>query len=226
MISLSPLHGTFIDDGEFEIFFGNKEFSAIVESSQDPSLCLLHQVHGAECVEAISNQKPSADAHWTSDPKKQLLIKSADCLPIIVTSSQRRQIWAIHAGWRGVENKITTCALGSFAGDTSMKVYIGPHIQQDSFAVDHDVAVRILRAHELDLRKASALGILIERENKFYIDLVALVFGELENLQIQSSNVSVSPVDTKTNSSYYSFRRGDHGVRNYSLVRFKTSSAY
>ncbi len=220
MIPLSPLHGTYIDDGEFEIFFGNKEFSAIVESSKDPSLCLLHQVHGAECVEAITQQKSSADGHWTADPQKQLLIKSADCLPIIVTSSSRKQIWAIHAGWRGVEQKITTHALHSSAPDPSMKVYIGPHIQQNSFAVDHDVAVRILSAHDLDLNKASALGILIERENKYYIDLVALVFRELENLQIQSSHVSVSPVDTKTNSSYYSFRRGDTGVRNYSLVRF------
>ncbi len=222
MIPLSPLHGTYIDDGEFEIFFGNKEFSAIVESSKDSSLCLLHQVHGAECVEAITQQKPSADAQWTTDSQKQLLIKSADCLPIIVTSSSRKQIWAIHAGWRGVEQKITTHALKPFALDTSLKVYIGPHIQQDSFAVDHDVAVRILSAHDLDLDKASALGILIERENKYYIDLVALVFGELENLQIQSSHVSVSPVDTKTNPNYFSFRRGDTGVRNYSLVRFKS----
>jgi polyphenol oxidase len=220
MMPLSPLHGTLISDGEFEIFFGNKEFSPLAEASQDPSLCVLHQVHGAECVEADTLKKTSADAHWTKDTKKQLLIKTADCLPIIVTSSKRRQIWAIHAGWRGVEQKITTQALHSSAPDTSMKVYIGPHIQQDSFAVDHDIAVRILSAHSLDLNKASALGIVFERENKFYIDLVALVFRELENLQIQSSHVSVSPVDTKTNPHYYSYRRGETGVRNYSLVRF------
>ena len=221
MIALSSLQGTYIDDGEFEVFFGNKDFSAVVESSEDPSLCLLHQVHGAACVEAVTLQKPSADAHWTSDPQKQLLIKSADCLPIIVTSSQRQQIWAIHAGWRGVEQKITTHALKTLAPDTTMKVYIGPHIQQDSFAVDHDVAVRILAAHDLDIPKASAQGILIERANKFYIDLTALVLRELESLQIQSSHVSISPVDTKTNAHYYSYRRGDTGVRNYSLVRFK-----
>ncbi len=222
MIPLSPLQGTHIDDGEFEIFFGNKEFSNLVESSTDSSLCLLHQVHGATSIEAVTQQKPSADAHWTVDTQKQLLIKTADCLPIIVTSSQCQQIWAIHAGWRGVEQKITTQALQSFTPDPSMKVYIGPHIQQDSFAVDHDVAVRILSPHELDLNKASALGIIFERENKYYIDLVALVFRELENLQIQSSHVSVSPIDTKTDRTYFSFRYGDTGVRNYSLVRFKS----
>jgi YfiH family protein len=220
-MTLSSLHGTYIDDGEFEVFFGNKEFSKLIEASEDPSLCLLHQVHGANCIEAITQKKPSADAHWTVDTKKQLLIKTADCLPILVTSSQRQQIWAIHAGWRGVELKITTQALQSFTPDPSMKVYIGPHIQQDSFAVDHDVAVRILSAHELDLNKANGLGLIYERENKYYIDLVALVFRELENLQIQSSQVSVSPIDTKTDRNYFSFRCGDTGVRNYSLVRFK-----
>jgi polyphenol oxidase len=222
VISLSSLHGTYIDDREFEVFFGNKDFSNLVEASTDSSLCLLHQVHGADCVEATTQQQLSADAHWTSDPQKQLLIKSADCLPIIVTSSLRKQIWAIHAGWRGVEQKITTQALRSFTPDPSMKVYIGPHIQQDSFAVDHDVAVRILSAHELDLNKANGLGLIYERENKYYIDLVALVFRELEYLQIQSSQVSVSPIDTKTDRNYFSFRRGDTGVRNYSLVRFKS----
>lgn len=222
MIALSPLQGTLIDDGHFEVFFGNKDFSKVVEISEDPSLCLLHQVHGAACVEAVSLQKPPADAHWTTDTSKQLLIKTADCLPILVTSSRHQKIWAIHAGWRGVEQKITTHALLSYAADTTMKVYIGPHIQQDSFAVDHDVAVKILFAHDLDLSKASALGIVFERENKFYIDLVALVFRELESLQVEAANVSVSPIDTKTNPNYYSFRRGDTGVRNYSLVRFKS----
>jgi copper oxidase (laccase) domain-containing protein len=87
--------------------------------------------------------------------------------------------------------------------------------------VDHDVAVRILAAHNLDIPKASAHGILIERSNKFYIDLTSLVLRELENLQIQSSHVSISSIDTKTNANYYSYRRGDTGVRNYSLVRFQ-----
>ena len=222
MMTLSPLQGTLIEDDRFEVFFGNKDFSQLVENSKDPSLCILHQVHGADCVEAVSSQKPLADAHWTADTSKQLLIKTADCLPILVTSTKHQKIWAIHAGWRGVEQKITTHTLHSFAADKTMKVYIGPHIQHDSFAVDHDVAVKILFAHDLDLSKASALGIVFERENKFYIDLVALVFRELESLQVESANVSVSPIDTKTNPHYYSFRCGDTGVRNYSLVRFKS----
>lgn len=223
MILLSEKTGILIQDNHFEIYFGNKNFSQIIEASQDPSLCFLHQVHGDKCVEATQKEKPQADAHWTKDKTKSLLIKTADCLPILVTSIQENWITAIHAGWRGVEQKITTASLKPLVkkDDRTIKVYIGPHIQKKSFEVDKDIAERILLAHNIPLKMALSTSLCTQKESKYFINLSALVIQELHHLGIHQAQVHVSDIDTKTNPDHYSYRRGDTGVRNYSLVRFR-----
>lgn len=223
MISLSEKIGTLIQDEKFEIYFGNKLFSPVVESSKDASLCFLHQVHGNKCVTATHTEKPDADAQWTDDKNKTLLIKTADCLPILVTSQEQGWILAIHAGWRGVEQKITTQSLKPLLkqADKTIKVYIGPHIQKTSFEVDKDIAERILSAHQKDLNSSIKSGLCLQKENKYFINLSSLVIEELNHFKINSQQINVSPIDTKTDLNYYSYRRGDTGVRNYSLLRFR-----
>ena len=72
-----------------------------------------------------------------------LVIKSADCLPVIVYDSVNKRIAAVHSGWKGTANSIVKEAitkmlsLGSKAAD--LKVYVGPHIQKTSFEVMDDV---------------------------------------------------------------------------------------
>ncbi len=223
MISLTDKTGTLIQDENFQIYFGNKHFSEVVEASQDPSLCGLHQVHGAKCIEATQSQKPDADAHWTKDKTKTLLIKTADCLPILATSKQEEWTIAIHAGWRGVDQKITTLSLKPLVkpSDKTIKVYIGPHIQQQSFEVDKDIAERILSAHNINLQTALGTGLCFQKGFKYFLKLSDLVTQELTHLGIEKNQITVTDIDTKTNQDYYSYRNGDTGFRNYSLVRFR-----
>ena len=72
-----------------------------------------------------------------------LVIKSADCLPVIVYDCVNKHIAAVHSGWKGTANSIVKEAiqkmmvLGSRAKD--LKIYVGPHIQKNSFEVMDDV---------------------------------------------------------------------------------------
>jgi YfiH family protein len=221
MLELTPHKGILLEDETFQIFFGNRHFSPTIEQSPSNNLCLLKQVHGRDCVEATNKSILTADAHWTKNPQLSLLIKTADCLPIMVTSSKEKWALAIHAGWRGVEQKIVSHALAPLLNkkDTSAKAYIGPHIQSQSFEVDIDVAKKILSAHALSFEKAEKIG--HKKENKHYIDLAALVTKELTELGLHQENIWQSPVDTKTDTNFHSFRRGEKDVRNFNLVRFK-----
>ncbi|MBY0385335.1 polyphenol oxidase family protein [bacterium] len=220
----NPSDGISIEESGFYIFFGNKSFSQKIETSLPENFCLLNQVHRKECVEADANQKLTADAHWTRDFKKTLVIKTADCLPVMITNSKEKWMLAIHAGWRGVEQKIVSHSIANFKKllGTDVRVYIGPHIQQQSFEVDLDVAQRILTAHNLDFSSAGKLC--VQKDKKFFINLSELVTRELEAFGLSRSHIWTSDIDTKTNSDYYSFRRGDTGVRNYSLVEFGSIS--
>lgn len=213
-----------IKENGFQIFFGNKDFSKKIEASMPENFCLLNQVHGKDCVEADNTQKLTADAHWTRDFNKTLVIKTADCLPVFITNSKDKWMLGIHAGWRGVEQKIVSHSLANFKNSlgADVRVYIGPHIQQQSFEVDQDVAQRILAAHYLDFSNAGKLC--VQKDKKFFINLSALVIRELEAFGLSRSQISISDIDTKAHPDFYSFRRGNKNVRNYSLVGFGSTN--
>lgn len=71
------------------------------------------QVHGDTMLEmsagpepaALADQRsdalPEADGMATSTPGLALLIKTADCQPILLAHRSGRHVAAIHAGWRG-----------------------------------------------------------------------------------------------------------------------------
>lgn len=67
----------------------------------------LQQVHGDLCVEAEFPSDPDlppaieADGHYTDKTGLGLAIKTADCQPILLTSTTGSAIAALHAGWRG-----------------------------------------------------------------------------------------------------------------------------
>jgi len=203
---------------QYDVHFFGKDMALESLEKSFTHLCFIKQVHGTHLVEADFNTQ-TADAHWTQNKKKSLVIQTADCLPVMAYLPDQRMTLAIHAGWRGVQQKIITHSL------TQLKIkkfdpihlFIGPHIQQKSFEVDKDVANEILTAHGEGLDSSFCQ----ESDNKYYINLSALVVREVEALKLQLDVLTVSSVDTKTSSSYYSYRDGDRGGRNYSVISMK-----
>ena len=67
----------------------------------------LHQVHGVRTLFEPEAQNPlqtpseQADGMATFRPGLALMIKTADCQPILVAHASGRFVMAIHAGWRG-----------------------------------------------------------------------------------------------------------------------------
>ena len=203
---------------QYDIHFFGKDLSRADLEKSFTNLCFLKQVHGSEIVKADFNE-PIADGHWTENKKKSLVIQTADCLPVMIYLPKQRLSLAIHAGWRGVEQKIVSKSLSQLPVDKfdPIHLYIGPHIQQKSFETDKDVAVSLLKAHNVSLESLFCT----EQDNKFYIDLAALVVREVEMLKLQIDVLNVTKIDTKTNDHYYSYRAGDRGGRNYSVISLK-----
>ena len=80
------------------------------------------------------------DGFVTDIPGTALMIKTADCTPILFSDIQNRVIGAVHAGWRGTVSKIAEecvermCELG--AKRSSIRAAIGPCIHQCCYEVD------------------------------------------------------------------------------------------
>lgn len=120
----------------------------------------LQQVHGTEVVDADHCVRDSqgladvqADALITARREHVLAILTADCLPVVLGSSDGRVIGVAHAGWRGLAAGIlenTLIALkkkhdtqqdvqNDTQQDVQWRAWIGPGVGQASFEVGDEV---------------------------------------------------------------------------------------
>lgn len=146
-----------------------------------------------------------------------LVIKSADCLPVIVYDCVNKRIAAVHSGWKGTANSIVKEAiqkmmgLGSRAKD--LKIYVGPHIQKNSFEVMDDVK-------DVFEKNFSYEDIIFKKnETHYLIDLGQVVKCDAMSLGVKEENIYISSVDTVTDQRFHSYRRDkkDYGLM-YTLV--------
>lgn len=146
-----------------------------------------------------------------------LVIKSADCLPVIVYDSVNARIAAVHSGWKGTANSIVKEAitkmvsLGSKASE--LKIYVGPHIQKTSFEVMDDVK-------NVFEKNFSYKGIIEKKDETHYlIDLGKVVKLDAISMGAKEENIYLSSLDTVTDERFHSYRRDkkDYGLM-YTLV--------
>ncbi|MGI9201363.1 MAG: peptidoglycan editing factor PgeF [Woeseiaceae bacterium] len=103
----------------------------------------LTQVHGSQVVKLGSDDfvaKPEADAVIGDQVGDLCVIRTADCLPILLCASDGSEIAAIHAGWRGLAAGVIDATLARLASRPSeLLAWIGPAIAQPSFEVGAEV---------------------------------------------------------------------------------------
>jgi YfiH family protein len=104
-----------------------------------------HQVHEATVWEAPEKpvkwaDAPCADAIITDQAGRLLCIRTADCVPILLATTDGRRVAAVHAGWRGLVAGVIEAAVGRFAQPPAAA--IGPCISAAHFEVGDEVASR------------------------------------------------------------------------------------
>lgn len=92
----------------------------------------LNQVHSNKVISEVEYKDSiDADGLYTSEKGVVLAIMTADCLPVIFFDNDKKQIAAIHCGWRGllsgiIENTITKLSVKLENISVWMGVAIGP----------------------------------------------------------------------------------------------------
>lgn len=116
-------------------------------------LVQVHQVHEDRVLivrpglRAHAEGTTRADAIVTDDPARLLAVRTADCVPILMSSGDGRVVAAVHAGWRGVVSGVSLRAIDAMRGlgATSIVGAIGPCIGKDCFEVGEEVAAEFAR---------------------------------------------------------------------------------
>ena len=147
------------------------------------SIADLWQVHSADVVVVDSplgedGRSPKADALVTDRPDVTLLLRFADCVPILLFDPVRRVIGVVHAGWRGTLLKAPVVAVKTMAehyGSRPADILagIGPSIGPCHYAIGPEVVEQTRTAfgaeadpllipnhsYHLDLWAANALAL-------------------------------------------------------------------
>jgi YfiH family protein len=113
----------------------------------------LEQVHGNRAVQALKNGSlQQADASYTGEAGIVCAVMTADCLPLLVCTTDGSRVAAIHAGWRGllagvIGNTLSAMQSSSLSQgrvEQDCLVWLGPAIGPDCFEVGSEVRMAFL----------------------------------------------------------------------------------
>lgn len=101
----------------------------------------LEQVHGTTVIDLADwSPRIQADGAFTEARGRVAVVKTADCLPILLAGNQPPWVAAVHAGWRGLAAGVVDAAVVAYPGDPSnLQAWIGPAISQGAYEVDDEV---------------------------------------------------------------------------------------
>jgi len=188
--------------------------------------CWLRQVHGAAVWDADLGchavcptgtdgaahiapdgaAPPPADASITQRPGQVLAILTADCLPIVIASSDGTALGVAHAGWKGLAAGVLENTLGCLRKRApqaaSWRAWIGPGIGQAHFEVGGDVLDAFI-CEDADARTFFAAR---PAGGKWLADLAGLARYRLQRAGV--SDIELSGECTyRRDRLYYSYRR-------------------
>lgn len=127
-----------------------------------------YQVHGRAVtrVGADTPSRPKCDVLVTGDDQKTLLMRYADCTPVLLADTRRPAIAAVHAGWRGSAVRAAAAAVEALAehfGSSPRDIVagVGPAIGPCCYEVGGDVfdafadRAHLFHGNRLDLWEAN-----------------------------------------------------------------------
>lgn len=214
-----------LNENDFQIVFLNEKDSQVALTSSEEPFLLLNQVHGNKVVQQPASEILEADGHFTNQDNLKLGIKTADCLPIMIADTKSQVVCSLHAGWKGVALNIVSVGVKKLiesGSDTkNLKVWIGPHIQFESFEIEKPTLNEILdsiKKSSIELNKTYKQT----SETKYLLNLKKVVEAQFSYFQITPDQIWTSEIDTKTNIEWASFRRDRIKNRNLSFISFKS----
>lgn len=166
------------------------ERSQLVSGEQAPQTTVeAGQVHGGS-IAAIGRVGPGrvfvqgADALLTSASRCALLIRTADCLPILIADPLRGAIGIAHAGWHGLARQLpgrVVAAFRRFYGSPAedLWVAIGPAIHACCYEVGPEFSAHFPR-------------FVSERQGRRTCDLIGVAVDQLARSGVRRERVMES----------------------------------
>lgn len=179
----------------------------------------LTQTHSTRVLQLpYSGENLEADAVYTNVPNQVCVVMTADCLPVLFTTTSGNEVAAVHAGWRGLCDGVLEETVKYFqAKSEDIIVWFGPAIGPTAFQVGIDVVKQFVAVDEK--AKLAFQPDAIE-EGKYLGNLYQIATQRLNNLgitQIYGGNHCTFNEKEK----FFSYRRDNQTGRMASVIWFE-----
>ena len=189
---------------------------SLVERQVNFPIIWLDQIHGVKVkkiYEAKSRVIQYTDGLYTQNSNLILAIKTADCLPLILSNKEGSEISALHVGWRGLYKGIIEKALSFFQCDLKeVTAWLAPCISVENYTVGTDVFYSFANADKESISSFQETG----EEEKWFFNLKLESARKLEQrgIKITTNNFCTF----KDKEFFYSYRRNGTLGRMVTLV--------
>ena len=216
----------YFKDENYEIGFSNKyfDFSDFFKGKQ---YAILKQVHSdivLNVEEPFSGRE--GDGLITDKENIYLIIKTADCYPLIFYNKEADFIGAVHSGWRGTYKNIIKSfkkkAL-EYAPETMVKKYtkiiVGPGICGNCYEIKEDVLLFFKEAGFKD-------NIFKIKDKKIFLDVRKAIHHRLLAEGFKSENIDDINLCTFEDNSLFSYRKNKTDKRLYNFIKKKDNMKF
>lgn len=158
----------------------------------------MNQVHGNVVatvgVEIIA--EPTADALVTQSVGIGMAVMVADCIPLLLASSQT--VAAVHVGRKGLMNEVALAAIHEMRSHdiSEITAVVGPSICGECYEVSQDIYDDVSKTFPLAASKT--------RDGGFALDLSRALIDQLQSLGVRVVDEGRCTVEE---SNLYSYRR-------------------
>lgn len=177
----------------------------------------LHQVHGAD-VDVVEDRstptRPDADGIVTARTGVVLMVRAADCVPVLLADADGAVIGAAHCGRPGLAAGVVPATVGRMRdlGARSVTAWIGPHVCGSCYEVPEAMQAAVGAAVPASVATTSW-------------GTPSLDLGAGVRAQLAAGGVSIHDVSrcTRESGDLYSYRRdGARAGRLAGLIRLRS----
>ena len=186
----------------------------------------LNQIHENTAIELPCEKKLlNADASFTIQKNIVCAVRTADCLPILLTNVDGDFVAAIHAGWRSLASGIIENTLNKINSKSEIIAWLGPSIGEYYYEVGSNV-FHVFTQNDPDSKygfkqlprnrhQALTYG------NKYRLNLPKIALAKLRNkgvTKLFGGGADESFCTYRDNDLFYSYRRDGVTGRMASLI--------